>query len=111
MLFDTPGQIEVFNWSASGQIIADSLAASFPTVVLYVVDTPRAASPATFMSNMLYACSMLYKMRLPLVMCFNKSDVVDSSFAAKWMRDFDSLDQAVQKDKSYMASLTTSMRY
>ena len=61
MLFDTPGQIEVFNWSASGQIITEALGSTFPTVVVYVVDTPRCASPVTFMSNMLYACSILYK--------------------------------------------------
>ena len=56
VLLDTPGQIEIFTWSASGAIITDSLAASFPTCVVYVVDTPRNASPNTFMSNMLYAC-------------------------------------------------------
>ena len=32
MLVDTPGQIEVFTWSASGSIITDSFASSFPTV-------------------------------------------------------------------------------
>jgi YD repeat-containing protein len=31
-ILDTPGQIEAFNWSASGQIIAQTLAASTPTV-------------------------------------------------------------------------------
>ena len=56
ILVDTPGQIEVFTWSASGALITDMLASAFPTVMLYVVDTPRAKSPVTFMSNMLYAC-------------------------------------------------------
>ena len=32
MFIDTPGQIEVFTWSASGQIITETLASSFPTV-------------------------------------------------------------------------------
>jgi hypothetical protein len=53
---DTPGQIEVFTWSASGSIITDMLAAKHPTCIVYVVDTPRAANPTTFMANMLYAC-------------------------------------------------------
>lgn len=53
---DTPGQIEVFTWSASGSIITETLAAAYPTVVMYIVDTPRTTSPSTFMSNMLYAC-------------------------------------------------------
>lgn len=41
ILIDTPGQIEVFTWSASGTIISDSIARSFPTVIAYVMDTVR----------------------------------------------------------------------
>ena len=83
VLIDTPGQIEVFTWSASGTIITEALvgvhavvcllslltrdtqflfvlcvfqASSFPCVVIYVMDTSRSVNPVTFMSNMLYAC-------------------------------------------------------
>lgn len=56
IILDTPGQIEIFTWSASGAIITDAVASSFPTVVAYIIDTPRTTAPATFMSNMLYAC-------------------------------------------------------
>lgn len=109
VLLDTPGQIEVFTWSASGAIITDSLAVTFPTCVLYVVDTTRTTSPATFMSNMLYACSILYKTRLPFVLAFNKCDVTSSATALEWMRDSDLLQDAMQADGSYMTSLTRSM--
>ena len=67
-IVDTAGQIEIFTWSASGQIIAEGFASQFPTVVAYVMDTPRCAEPRAFMSNMLQACSVLYKFRLPLVL-------------------------------------------
>jgi hypothetical protein len=60
----TPGQIEVFTWSASGNIITEALAAQFPTVVVYVLDAVRSKDPVTFMSNMLYACSILYKTKV-----------------------------------------------
>jgi GTPase SAR1 family protein len=30
---DTPGQLEVFSWSASGKIISDSFACTYPTVI------------------------------------------------------------------------------
>jgi hypothetical protein len=60
ILIDTPGQIEIFTWSASGSIITESLAAHYPTVLVYVMDASRSTSPITFMSNMLYACSILY---------------------------------------------------
>ncbi|KAJ2163010.1 hypothetical protein GGF46_000196 [Coemansia sp. RSA 552] len=109
-LFDTPGQIEIFTWSASGSIITSTLAATRPTVVVYVVDTPRAANPATFMSNMMYACSILYKTQLPFLVVFNKVDVVGDAFARQWMADFQEFQAALQRqDEAFMNSLMSSM--
>jgi hypothetical protein len=71
-IFDTPGQIEAFTWSASGSIITDSLASVHPTVIAYVVDTARATNPTTFISNMLYACSIMFRTKLPFFLVFNK---------------------------------------
>ena len=93
IFIDTPGQIEVFTWSAGGQIIHELLASSFPTVVLYISDTVRSENPTTFMSNMLYACSVLYKSRLPMICVFNKIDVVSHEFAQGWIQDFESFQE------------------
>lgn len=99
ILVDTPGQIEVFVWSASGSILLETLASSFPTVIAYIIDTPRASSTSTFMSNMLYACSILYKTKLPMILVFNKSDVQDAEFAKEWMTDFDKFQEALRKEE------------
>ena len=110
-LIDTPGQMEIFTWSASGAIITETLASTFPTVIVYVMDTPRNQSSATFMSNMLYACSILYKSKLPMVIAFNKTDVVPADYAMEWMRDSESFQEALlaEQSESYMSSLTHSM--
>ncbi|KAF9152600.1 hypothetical protein DFQ26_000842 [Actinomortierella ambigua] len=109
VLVDTPGQIEIFTWSASGAIITDTLAASYPTMVAYIIDTPRTTAPATFMSNMLYACSILYKTKVPFILVFNKTDVKDHEFAVEWMTDFEAFQEALSRDKTYMSSLMNSM--
>ncbi|KAG0664796.1 hypothetical protein C6P46_000933 [Rhodotorula mucilaginosa] len=118
VLLDTPGQIEIFTWSASGSIITDALASALPTVVVYIIDTPRTTAPATFMSNMLYACSILYKTRLPFLLVFNKTDVQSHEFALDWMRDFEAFQDALLERRkthgeedgpAYMDSLMNSM--
>eukprot|EP00494_Astrolonche_serrata_P032707 UN32976 len=103
---DTPGQIEVFSWSASGQIVTEALASNFPTIILYVVDTPRCSDTVTFMSNMTYACSMLYKIKLPFLLAFNKNDVLREHFAIEWMKDLDKFTKACNKNKTYMSTMT-----
>ena len=65
------------------------LAAQFPTIVVYIMDTVRSTNPVTFMSNMLYACSILYKTKLPFIVAMNKIDIVDNKYAVEWMEDFE----------------------
>ena len=137
MILDTPGQIEIFTWSASGAIITDAVASSLPTVLAYIIDTPRTTAPATFMSNMLYACrsvlflfpsekvpfvqsigSILYKTKLPFILVFNKTDVQPHNFALEWMSDFEEFQAALashsgtrdsEGEPTYMNSLMNSM--
>jgi GPN-loop GTPase len=61
------------------------------------------------MSNMLYSLSILYKSKLPLIVVFNKIDVLDHSFAERWMKDFDEFDASLAQVDTYLSSLSRSM--
>lgn len=109
VIFDTPGQIEVFTWSASGTIITETLAATHPTVIVYLMDISKCENPITFMSNMLYACSILYKTKLPFLIAFNKIDIVGCEFANEWMRDSEAFEAKLETQTSYLANFTRSL--
>eukprot|EP00240_Pyramimonas_obovata_P005223 CAMPEP_0118927672 /NCGR_PEP_ID=MMETSP1169-20130426/5091_1 /TAXON_ID=36882 /ORGANISM="Pyramimonas obovata, Strain CCMP722" /LENGTH=417 /DNA_ID=CAMNT_0006869485 /DNA_START=134 /DNA_END=1387 /DNA_ORIENTATION=- len=109
ILVDTPGQIEIFTWSASGAIVTEAFASTFPTSVVYVCDTPRCIRPNVFMSNMLQAVSILYKCKLPMLLAFNKVDVARHEYAMEWMADFEAFSAAVDAESSYSSSLSRSI--
>lgn len=109
VVIDTPGQLEVFSWSASGKLISDSFSVLFPTLLIYVVDIPRCRNPNTFVSNMLYAISIMYKMRLPLVIAFNKKDIEKEDTVFKWIKDYESLQLAFDGNKEYIDTFSNSL--
>jgi hypothetical protein len=41
------------------------------------------------MSNMLYACSIMYKFKLPFIIVLNKTDITSAEFALEWMTDYE----------------------
>ncbi|EPY38234.1 XPA-interacting protein [Angomonas deanei] len=87
IVVDTPGQIEVFTWSASGQLITETFKASFPTVAVFVADTSRCLAPRTFVSTMLYASAVMLKQQVSLIVAFNKTDVASADSLISWMKD------------------------
>jgi hypothetical protein len=106
---DTPGQIEVFTWSASGSLITEALASSFPTILAFIIDTPRCQNPKTFMTNMLQACSIVYRTRLPMLLVFNKCDIIGYEFAIDWMEDFNKFHDSLGNEETYSSSLSRSL--
>lgn len=99
-IFDTPGQIEAFAWSASGGMITQQLSSAFPTVIVFVVDVPRCMRTATFISTMLYACSILYRSGLPMVLALTKTDVAPADTIIEWMKDHEKFEEAINAEGS-----------
>ena len=106
---DTPGQLEVFSWSASGKLISDSFSIIFPSILIYIIDLPRCSNPNTFCSNMLYALSIMYKMKLPLLIAFNKADIAKDTKVIEWMDDYESLQKVLKTKDDYMSTFSSSL--
>ena len=61
------------------------------------------------MSNMLQAVSILYKTRLPLIVVFNKIDVVRHEEMMGWMEDFEKFHEAVDENPTFASDLSRSL--
>jgi len=66
------------------------------------------------MNDFLGMKSILYKTKLPLILAFNKVDIVPYDFAKNWMTDFDAFQAALKEDEhgnneGYINNLTHSM--
>ena len=71
---------------------------------------------------MLYACSVLFKSKLPMVLAFNKTDACSADTCLEWMADFETYQDAVRgasggggdgpssgRGEGYMGSLNSSL--
>ena len=109
ILIDTPGQIEIFMWSASGSIICEAFSSNFPVMLIYTIDLLKSIHPLTFMSNILYSCSILYKTRLITLLALNKIDITSIDFVHDWISNADSFDSAFTRENFFAGSFTRSL--
>ena len=58
---------------------------------------------------MLYALSIMYKMKLPLILAFNKVDITKENKVIEWMKDYQSLQEALSKKDDYISSFSSSL--
>lgn len=92
------------------RVVTNSLETIITTIV-YSLSALLRQALLMMRSNMLHACSIFYRMQLPLVVVFNKIDIASHEFAVEWMTDYDAFQDALaeEKDQSYMTSLIRSM--
>lgn len=79
ILIDTPGQIEIFTWSAAGHILLNALQNCFKKIqILYLVDSYTVTdSSEAMVLNLLHACSVLHQHSDRGLIVFNKIDKLE----------------------------------
>ena len=62
------------------------------------------------MSNMLFCCSILFRLKLPLLILFNKLDLNQEKVQEDWMKDYDKFIQSLKEyDSLYLTSFSRSL--
>ncbi len=86
VLYDTPGQMELFIYLNSGVEIARRIAESDYTVGLFVVDSGVASTPENFVSVLAQNAVVSLRMDVPVITVFNKADVCRVPFSVEEVR-------------------------
>ncbi|KAI5181133.1 GPN-loop GTPase [Nematocida sp. AWRm80] len=100
-IIDTPGQIEMFTTSVSGNILAKCIGGSKNTKVklLYVIDGETAQNPQCFISNMLFSTSIQYRFQEELLIILNKADIEGSETIENMLSNIDTVTERLSENE------------
>ncbi|MCD6512673.1 MAG: ATP/GTP-binding protein [Thermoplasmata archaeon] len=78
LIFDTPGQLELFVFRSTGKVIIDELGRE-NSILFYLMDPSMATTPASFVSQLMLSATTQFRLNLPLINVLTKKDIVDPS--------------------------------
>ena len=76
VIFDTPGQMELFVFRSSGKIIVEQLGKD-RSILAFLIDPALATTPANLISQLMLSATTQFRMGLPLVNILTKIDIVE----------------------------------
>lgn len=100
VIVDTPGQIELFVFRQSGRYITQLLGPE-RSMVAYCLDPILAKSPSSFVSQLLLATSVQFRLQLPLAHLLTKGDLLtddEIKGILAWSQDSMELERSVQEE-------------
>lgn len=103
-LMDTCGQIELFAFRSSGQIIFQNLRGDCP-IMVYLYDPALAKTPSGFATLLMLSVIVKYRFGAPIVNVLTKRDVLsedDVNRIVEWAQDPELLAGALQEDSTKM---------
>ncbi len=100
IIFDTPGQMELFTLRQSGKVLVDSFGAD-RSIIGYLYDPVISKTPSGFITLMLQAASVQVRFNVPFMSILTKSDLLkdeEREDILKWSQDFMELDNAIHDE-------------
>ncbi len=95
VLYDTPGQMELFLYLKEGIEMARRIAEKDWTVALFIVDSEVASTPENYVSILAQNAVISLRTGVPTVTVFNKTDVIDFDLTPSKVRDMLSKEEGV----------------
>ena len=110
LIVDTPGQIELFAYRASGPFFIQNINAGEKTNI-FLYDGTMIASPTNFISISLLATSIKLRLGLPTINVMTKTDLIPDKIdqVLKWSSDPISLEEELKTLEGETYSLATDI--
>ncbi|HDO41903.1 MAG TPA: GTPase [Candidatus Bathyarchaeota archaeon] len=99
LLVDTPGQMELFAFRASGPYIANEISKE-PRAIIYLFDSVFSSNPLNYVSNMFLSVAVYMRFLLPQVHVLSKCDLIpqrDVETILEWAEDRSALENAINE--------------
>ncbi len=100
VIFDTPGQMELFVLRQSGKFLIDALGAP-QSIIGFLYDPVISRAPSGFIALMLQAASVQVRFNVPFLSILTKSDLLTDDEREKilnWSRNLMELDDAIHNE-------------
>ena len=99
LLIDTPGQIELFAYRASGQFLVQNLRID-EKMSIFLFDGALITSPINFVSIALLATSIKLRLGLPAINVLTKTDLIGEKLKdiLKWSTNLSALENAISQE-------------
>lgn len=107
IVVDTPGQMELFAFRASGPYIVSELSPD-PKAMLYLFDSTFSVNPLNYVSNIFLASAVQTRLNLPMLYVLSKTDLVPKKKITeilRWGTRVDALEDAIEEETSDLKRL------
>ena len=104
VIFDTPGQIELFTFRPGSPLLVDTLSDK-KAMLAFVTDSVIASSPSGFISQKMLYGSVMSRFYKPMLFVLNKTDLIsdeDLKNIISWEESPDLLNDAFMEEKQEM---------
>jgi len=102
VIVDTPGQMELFAFRASGPYIVKELS-DYPKALLYLFDATFSSDPLNYVSNMFLATAVYTRFLVPQLYILSKTDLVPHRVVKRtleWNSRIGTLEEALEAEAS-----------